>query len=456
MHPPIALRTPLRGLPVGRRDRVPSRRVPTVVVPDRLTPHVAAGHPWLYADAVPAVAGARTGDIVTLLGAGRRKIGEALYDADSPIALRVLATRKAEPAGPELWRRRIADAWALRHATLDLRATDAFRVLHGEGDRLPGVVVDHYAGFLVLKLDTPAWLPHLPDLTAVLTETCRPRGIFYKGLTGERTQPASNKPDTVTNTTRPDRSASAPPAKSTRPDRPADPEPEPRGARLLAGDDPPEIIPVREHGMRLLVDIRRGQKTGLFLDQRDNRALVRQVARGRSVLNLFAYTGGFSLAAALGGATHVTTVDIAKAAVAAARENFLANQLDPDAHAFVAADAFAHLEACAAARQTFDLVIVDPPSFAPRRQAVPAAEAAYARLNAAAIRQVRPGGLVACASCSSHVPMDMFLHTILREASRQARRTLRVLEVRHEPADHPSPLHFPEGRYLKFVLAVAE
>jgi 23S rRNA (cytosine1962-C5)-methyltransferase len=353
--------------------------VPNVVVPDRLTPHVAAGHPWLYADAVPAVTGARTGDIVTLLGTGRRKIGEALYDADSPIAL---------------------------------------RVLHGEGDRLPGVVVDHYAGFLVIKLDTAAWLPHLPDLTAALADICRPRGIFYKGMTGERGQAA--------------------------------------GARLLAGDDPPELVDIREHGMRMLVDVRRGQKTGLFLDQRDNRALVRQVARGRTVLNLFAYTGGFSLAAALGGAAHVTTVDIARPAVDAARANFLANDLDPDAHAFAAADAFEHLAACAAEQRSFDLVVVDPPSFAPRKQAVPAAEAAYARLNAAAIRQVRPGGLVACASCSSHVPMDMFLHTILREASRQARRTLRILEVRHEPADHPSPLSFPEGRYLKFVLAVAE
>jgi 23S rRNA (cytosine1962-C5)-methyltransferase len=437
--------------------------VPSVVVPDRLTPHVAAGHPWLYADAFPGVA-ARTGDIVTLLGAGRRKLGVALYDADSPIALRVLATRKAEPAGPALWRRRIADAWALRRTTLDLSATDAFRALHGEGDRLPGVVVDHYAGFLIIKLDTPAWLPHLPDLTAALVDTCHPRGIFYKGLTGERSQPETadkrtRSPDAT------DRRARSP-ATDKRNQRTAELEPDdsasssspaaPRDPRVLYGEDPPELIGVREHGMRFLVDVRRGQKTGLFLDQRDNRALVRQVARGRSVLNLFAYTGGFSLAAALGGAAHVTTVDIARPAVDAARVNFQANDLDPAAHAFAAADAFDHLEACAAAQQTFDLVIVDPPSFAPRKQAVPAAEAAYARLNAAAIRQVRPGGLVACASCSSHIPMDMFLHTILREAARQARRTLRVLEVRHEPADHPSPLHFPEGRYLKFVLAVAE
>lgn len=396
--------------------------MPSVVVPDRLTSHVAAGHPWLYADAVPAIAGARTGELVTLLGQGRKPIGQAIFDAESPIALRVLTTRRDEPAGPALWRRRVADAWALRRATLDLGRTDAFRLLHGEGDRLPGVVVDHYAGFLVLKLDTPAWLPHLHDLCAALVEVCEPRGIFFKGLSGART---------------------------------GDDEQGPGRARTLVGDDPPVHIDVREHGMRLLVDVRRGQKTGLFLDQRENRALVRQVSRGRRVLNLFSYTGGFSLAAALGGATRVSSVDIAKGAIEGARDNFAANGLDTAAHAFVAADAFEHLAACAAAREQFELVIVDPPSFAPRKQALRAAESAYTRLNAAAIRQVTPGGLVACASCSSHVTMDLFLK-ILRESARVARRALRVLEVRQEPADHPTPLHFPEGRYLKFVLAVAE
>ncbi len=401
--------------------------MPTVLVPDRLTSHVAAGHPWLYADGVPAIPGARTGDLVTLLGQGRKPIGQALFDADSPIALRVLSTRRGEVAGPDLWRRRVADAWALRHATLDLQSTDAFRVLHGEGDRLPGVVVDHYAGHLVLKLDTPAWLPHLPDLLAALLETCAPRGIFFKGMSGS--QRASSGSQRV------DDPAAAP--------------------RTLLGDEPPEHILVREHGMRLLVDVRRGQKTGLFLDQRENRALVRQVSRGRRVLNLFSYTGGFSLAAGLGGATRVTSVDIAKGAIEGARANFGASGLDPAQHEFVAADAFEHLAACAAAREQFELVVVDPPSFAPRKQALRAAEAAYTRLNAAAIRQVTPGGLVACASCSSHVTMDMFLK-ILRESARVARRALRVLEVRQEPADHPTPLHFPEGRYLKFVLAVAE
>jgi 23S rRNA (cytosine1962-C5)-methyltransferase len=385
----------------------------SVAVPDRLTRHVAAGHPWLYADALPAIAGARTGDLVTLLGQGRRPIGSALYDGDSPIRLRVLSTGKGERGGPELWRRRVETAWLLRQATLDLRDTDAFRLLHGEGDRLPGVVVDMYAGHAALKLDTAAWLPHLPALTDALLAVARPRSIFFKGISGQR-----------------------------------DGE---RG-RVLAGDEPPPLIEIREHGMRMHVDVRRGQKTGMFLDQRENRRLVRQVARGRTALNLFSYNGGFSLAAALGGAGRVVSVDIARAAVETARDNFVLNGLDPAPHGFVAADAFEFL---AAEGETFDLVVTDPPSFAPNQKSVRAAEAAYAKLNAAAVRRVRPGGLLAAASCSSHVSMDMFLQT-LRESARAARRPLRLLESRSEPPDHPTPLHFPEGRYLKFVLMVAE
>lgn len=397
--------------------------MPDVHVPDRLTRHVAAGHPWLYADAVPAVQGARTGDFVTLVGQGRRPLGAALFDEGSPIALRVVSTRRDERPGPALWRQRIESAWRLRQATLDLSATDAFRLLHGEGDRLPGVVVDMYARTAVLKLDTPAWLPHLRDLTGALVDVVDPLAVYFKGLSGQRGQAHADDA----------------------PERP----------RVLVGDAPPPTILAREHGMRLLVDVRRGQKTGLFLDQRENRRLIRQVARGREVLNLFSYTGGFSLAAALGGATRVVSVDLARAAVDAARDNFVANDLDPRPHGFVAADAFDYLAERAGAGETFDLVIVDPPSFAPNQRSVRAALAAYTRLNTAALRQVRPGGLFASASCSSHVPMDMFLQS-LSEAARAARRPLRLLEVRGEPPDHPTPLHFPEGRYLKFALLLAE
>lgn len=392
----------------------------TVRIPERLIGHILAGHPWIYADAIPAIDGARTGDIVALQTPSRRPLGAALYDASSAIALRVLSTRPEQRPGPALWRARIGEALALRRVAVDQRDTDAFRLVHGEGDRLPGLVVDVYAGFLVIKLDTPAWLPHLGDLCASLEAALQPRGIFLKGVAGER---RSGAPE-------------------------LGPEAQPR---TLLGREPPDPLVIREHGMRLSVSILRGQKTGLFLDQRENRALIRRYAAGREVLNLFSYTGGFSVAAALGGASRVTSVDVAAGAIASAHESFLASGLDPARHDFVIEDVFSYLERCASERRAFDLVICDPPSFAPRKQALAKALRAYTRLHGLALRQVAPGGLLAAASCSSHVTMELFLQT-LRDAAVAERRPLRILELRSDAPDHPSPLHFPEGRYLKLAL----
>jgi 23S rRNA (cytosine1962-C5)-methyltransferase len=419
-----------------------------VLIPDRLAGHVLKGHPWVYADILPPGPPiASTGELVMLVGRDGKPLGQALFDAGSPIALRVLNTRRDDVAGPSLWRRRVRDALALRRSTLDLSATDAFRLLHGEGDLLPGVVVDHYAGWLVMKLDTAAWLPHLDDLVAALEAEVQPRGIYLKGLTGRKG--AEDGGAAAGGEARVLAGGEARVLAGGEARVLAGGE-----ARVLAGAAPPEDLVVLEYGMQLRVDVYRGQKTGFFLDQRENRALVRRVARGREVLNLFSYTGGFSLAAALGGATRVASVDIARGAVEGARENFALNGVDPEAHEFVAQDAFEYLSRCAQERRQFDLVVVDPPSFAPNERVLRKALSAYVKLNEKAIRQVRPGGLLASASCSSHVTQEAFLQA-LREAAAEARRPLRLLEVRQEPADHPTPLHFPEGRYLKFVLAVA-
>jgi len=158
-----------------------------IVVPERVAGHVLKGHPWVYADILPpGPPPAETGDLVSLVSREGKLLGQALFDAGSPIALRVLTTRREDVPGAPLWRRRVTEAWRLRQRTLDQTSTNAFRLMHGEGDRLPGVVVDHYAGFLVMKLDTPAWLPHLEGLVEVLEEVVRPRGIYLKGLSGRQ------------------------------------------------------------------------------------------------------------------------------------------------------------------------------------------------------------------------------------------------------------------------------
>ena len=222
------------------------------------------------------------------------------------------------------------------------------------------------------------------------------------------------------------------------------------GAMLLFGPLPPDRIEVREHGVPFLVDLARGQKTGAFLDQRENRRRVGALSSGRRVLNLFSYAGGFSQRAAIGGATHVTSVDSAAAAHATAQASFRAAGLDPRAHAFVTADAFAFLAAAKSKRERWDLIVSDPPSFAPNEKSVARALTAYRSLHRACVDVLAPGGIFCAASCSSHVPMELFLSTLDDAATGTG--TLRVVETHGPPADHPTVAAWPEGRYLKLVI----
>ncbi len=221
---------------------------------------------------------------------------------------------------------------------------------------------------------------------------------------------------------------------------------------MLWGEAPPERIEIDEHGMKLLVDVRRGQKTGLFLDQRENRRLVRELARGRGDgLNLFGYTGGFSVAAAMGGARHMVTVDVDKDAIALARENFRANGLDPADHAFASDDAFDILKRYRSQGRLFDLVVCDPPAFAKSQKAVEGAVAGYAALNRAALQVLAPGGLLVTASCSARVSAEQFYEAV-KEAAFKARVDLQLVEERRQAPDHPVSPQFREGRYLKCMV----
>jgi 23S rRNA (cytosine1962-C5)-methyltransferase len=199
-----------------------------------------------------------------------------------------------------------------------------------------------------------------------------------------------------------------------------------------------------------LVDLARGQKTGAFLDQRENRRRVGALASGRRVLNLFSYAGGFSQRAAIGGATHVTSVDSAAAAHATAQASFRAAGLEPRAHAFVTADVFSFLADAKKKRERWDLVVSDPPSFAPNEKSVARALTAYRSLHRACADVLAPGGILCAASCSSHVPMELFLSTLDDAATGSG--TLRVVETHGPPADHPTVAAWPEGRYLKLVV----
>jgi 23S rRNA (cytosine1962-C5)-methyltransferase len=358
---------------------------------------IRGGHPWIYRDALDIPRGLATGTVVDVVGKGF--LGRGLYDAGSPIAVRLYTLDADEPVDAALFRRRLSAALSSRLFESD---TNAFRWCNGEGDLLPGVVVDVYDRVAVLRLDGDAVRVFRDAIAAALVEL-RDLTHVYERSRGH--------------------------------------------GEALRGGEPP-LVEIREHGVRFSVDIAHGQKTGFFLDQRENRLLLQSYSRGIDVANLFAYTGGFSVYAALAGATRVATVDSAAPALEAARANFRLNGIDLSLHEFACEDAFAWL---ARQKRQFGLVITDPPSFAPSEKSVGRALAAYRDLNALALGAVAPGGLLAAASCSSHVGLEAFLGT-LRDAGDKAGRPLRILEVRGQPADHPSLPAFSEGRYLKFVL----
>ena len=305
----------------------------------------------------------------------------------------------------------------LRRGLLDLAATNAFRWVHGEGDGLPGVVVDLYGTLAVVKLYSAGLTPY----RGMLVEALRKVHPELSGVLGR------------------DQLAEAETLE----------EDAGRGGGQLLWGAAPEQVTILEKGVRFRVDPWRGQKTGFFLDQRENRGLVRHLAKGARVLNCFCFSGGFSVNAALGGATHVFSVDQDADAIALARENFRENGLDPERHDFLAADVFRLLQSFREEGRQFELVVLDPPAFAKTQRAVEAALDGYASLNRQALALVAPGGLLATSSCSARVSPEAFLGA-LKEAATKAGVDLTLLEERYQPPDHPVALAFPEGRYLKF------
>ncbi len=384
-------------------------RVPRLRLGKDLAARARAGHPWIYRDALAGGEPAATGDLVEIVDRQGQPVARGFYDAHNPIAVRVLSVEAGAEIGADFVRARVERACRLRHAAgID---ADGLRLLHGEGDFLPGLVVDHYAGTGVARFDGAGaetfWRRHIGAVVA----GCEAGGFPLARLWGRAVG----------------RTGAA--------------------GEALLGDAPGEVV-MREGDAFYEVDVVRGQKTGFFLDQRDNRKLVQGLAAGQDVLNLFSYTGGFSIAAALGGARKVTSVDLAAPAVAAARRNFARNGL-PDDHELAVADVFDFI--AAAGDRRWDVVVCDPPSFAPSARALPAALAAYRKLNATAARMVAAGGLLATASCSSHVtPADF--QAVVAGALLDAGRDGRIVAVRGAGADHPTLPAFPEGRYLKFLL----
>jgi 23S rRNA (cytosine1962-C5)-methyltransferase len=377
-----------------------------VVLAKNLARSIRDGHPWVYRDALEKPPRIADGALVDLRAPEGKSVAVGYWDARSAIAVRILKAGPLPDPRAEV-DARIQSALQRRLDRLDRSRTNAFRWIHGEADRLPGIHVDLYDDVAVVRFDGGG------------------AAAFYEGLGGRLAEAA--KPLDLREVL----------------DR--------QSGKRLHGRGAPSRFEVLENGLRFEAAPGVGGKGGLFLDQRENREIVEKLARGRTMLNLFGYTGAFALYAARGGAKSTDTVDTAGPAIAAARRNFERNGLPADQAGFHAADAFEFLEEAARRRRKWDLVVSDPPSFAPNRASLENARRAYTRLHRLALSVTTPGGYFCAASCSSHVDRKEFLATVEAGAEKAGRRFL-MEEVRGAGFDHPREAWFPEGDYLKFAV----
>ncbi len=377
---------------------------------------VRAGHPWVFADSVREQNRAGdTGELAVLYDRRDAFLGIGLYDPASPLRVRMLHTGKPATLDAAWWLAHF-QATVARRDGLFGADTDGWRVINGESDRWPGLVLDRYAGTFVLKLYTAAWLPRLAEITALIRGNLPARALVLR-LSRNMTEAAARDFGV-------------------------------REGFLFSDVDPPlETVVFRESGLRFEAEVRHGQKTGFFLDQRENRQRVGEISAGADVLNAFSFSGGFSLHAARGGARSVTDLDISAHALESSRRNFALNADIPAVaaarHETVQADCFQWLES--GPRRSFDVIVVDPPSLAKREAERAGAIAAYEGLAASALARLRPRGVLVAASCSAHVSADEFFTAIRRTAGTFGRFD-ELWTSRHAPDHHAT---FREAEYLK-------
>lgn len=373
------------------------------------------GHLWIYAGFIHAVRGQPvSGDLVDVVMPNGRFYARGLYNPDSKIRVRIL-TFHEEPITPAFWRERIAQAVRLR--TRIAPETTAYRLIYGEADRLPGLIVDRYDDVLVMQTLSSGMDRRKEMLADLLCEATASVRVYLRNDAKSRSLEGLSP---VTG--------------------------------FLRGDGG-TTIEVREGAARFLVDIARGQKTGWFCDQRENRLAAARLTAGKRVLEVFCHTGAFGIQAALAGASHVEGLDVSEEALVLAREHARLNGVQ-ERCSYRAADAFEELRRLEHTGTQFDVILLDPPAFARSKQAVPRALSGYKDINLLGIRLTKPEGIVVTSSCSHHVS-DTDLWKAIGRAAQDAKRCVRLLEQRGQASDHPILATMPETRYLKcFIMQV--
>ena len=369
---------------------------------------VRSGHPWLYASEIERVEGESAAGVAEVYSAKGTFLARALYNPASQIALRILTTHD-EPIDVDFFARRVRTAWEYRQRFCDVNSC---RAIYAEADFLPGLVVDKFGGVLVVQVLSLGMELWKRELTDILVEVIRPEGIY------ERNDVPVRRLEGMQETT-----------------------------GLLYGDVP-DRVPMVENGIVYAVDVKHGQKTGFFLDQKENRAAIAPLCPGARVIDMFCHNGSFALNAAKYGAREVTGVDISEEALAVARDNARANGLDAN---FEAHNCFDLLRALSDQGEKYDLVILDPPAFTKTRQMTERALRGYKEINLRGMKLVPDGGFLVSCSCSQHVD-DAAFTAMLNEAARDAKKKLRMVEFRTQAKDHPILPASPETKYLKCAI----
>ena len=371
-------------------------------------------HPWVFSGAVAGVEGSPgAGEVVRVVSAGGEALGTGCWSPTSQIRVRMLTF---DPDEAFSCFDRVARAIEARDALARSEETDALRLVNAEADGLPGVVVDRYGDWAVCQFNTAGAERMKNEVVVALRDVLPLRGVY------ERSDADGRRYEGLEESSRP-----------------------------LVGEEPPPRVEIHEGAVRYLVDVRAGHKTGFYLDQRDNRRVVASYARGLDVLNVFAYTGGFGIAALAAGAKSATHIDLSAPSLGLARENTALNGFEASDGSFVVGNAFEILRSFRDSRASFDLIVLDPPKFADAKGHLRGAARGYKDINLLAMKLLRPGGVLATFSCSGLMTSDLF-GKVVAEAAIDARRDFQIQRRLWQAPDHPEGLFFPEGLYLKGLL----
>lgn len=374
-------------------------------------------HPWIFSGAIEKVKGApANGDVVKVFAADKTFLAYGYYNAQSRVAVRLLEWDEETEINKDWYKRKLQQAIASRAHILGNEDTNTCRLVFSEADYLPGLIVDQYSNFLSLQILSAGIDNVKEDIINILRDELQPAGIFDKSDATARNHENLEL-----------------------------------SQGLLWGEAPPEFIEVRENGVRYHINIAEGQKSGFYCDQRDNREILSAYTKGKDVLDCFCYSGGFTLNSLKAGAAHVTSVDSSGLAIETLGHNLTLNDFKADQHTAIQSDVNKQLRAFKEEDRKFDVIVLDPPKYAPSRSALDRAARAYKDLNRLGMLLLNPGGILATYSCSGAVDLETFKQ-IIAWAALDAGKEVQIIKQFHQPEDHPVRISFPEGEYLKGLL----